>query len=267
MVSVIIPTYNRCELLKRSVDSVLNQTYSDFELIIVDDGSTDGTEELIKSYGDDRIRYIRNERNCGAHVSRNNGIKAAKGQFIAFQDSDDEWLPQKLQMQMDILADSDDTVGMVFCRFHQYFSNGVKSVCPDLNEVPDNYSGYILEVLLRTPLAGTPTMLIKKSVLDDVGLFDENIACLEDYELSLRIARKYQLIMIDEPLMISYVSMDGVNADIPEALRVRCGLLKEFREEYLSAKLFEIVVASLIRDALRLGIQGEISQLIAEALS
>lgn len=96
-VSVVIPTYNRAHLVGRAIQSVLNQTYQDFEIIVVDDGSTDNTEEVVKSFNDPRIRYIRHDQNRGGSAARNTGIKMARGEYIAFQDSDDEWLPEKLE--------------------------------------------------------------------------------------------------------------------------------------------------------------------------
>ena len=100
-VSVVIPTYNRAELLKRAIESVLGQTYQDFELIVVDDASMDNTEEMMKDFSDERIRYIRLKQNSGTSaVPRNTGIKSAKGEYIACHDDDSEWLPQKLEKQV-----------------------------------------------------------------------------------------------------------------------------------------------------------------------
>lgn len=99
-VSIVIPTYNRARFLGRLVRSVLNQTYKNFEVIVADDASTDDTAEIIKTFKDDRIRYIRHESNAGAAAARNTGIKASRGEYVAFQDSDDEWLPEKLEKQM-----------------------------------------------------------------------------------------------------------------------------------------------------------------------
>jgi glycosyltransferase involved in cell wall biosynthesis len=103
-VSVVIPTYNRASLLGRAIKSVLEQTYQDFEIIVVDDASTDNTEEVVRNLRDRRIRYLRHEKNRGGSAARNTGIRAAWGQYIAFQDSDDEWLPEKLKKQMEVLA-------------------------------------------------------------------------------------------------------------------------------------------------------------------
>ena len=110
-VSVIIPTYNRAHLVGRAIRSVLNQTYQDFEIIVVDDGSTDNTEEVVKSFNDPRIRYIRHEKNRGGSAACNTGIRAARGEYIAFQDSDDEWLPEKLEKQMQVFENTPTGVG------------------------------------------------------------------------------------------------------------------------------------------------------------
>ena len=108
MVSIIIPTYNRGYIIKKSIDSVLHQTYEDFELIIVDDGSTDGTKQLIDEYEDDRIKYYSYEHNKGVVYARNYGMKMAKGDCIVFQDSDDVWHSDKLEKQIKILEDDDN---------------------------------------------------------------------------------------------------------------------------------------------------------------
>lgn len=118
-VSVIIPTYNRAHLVGRAIQSVLNQTYKDFELIIVDDGSTDNTEDIIKKYQkkDERIKYIRRKKNKGGSVARNTGINAAIGEYIAFLDSDDEWLTEKLERQMKVFKSTSSEVGVVYSGF------------------------------------------------------------------------------------------------------------------------------------------------------
>jgi len=113
-VSIVIPTYNRAGLLSRTIQSVLNQTYQDFEIIIVDDGSTDKTEEVVKSFNSKKIFYNRHEENKGANAARNTGIKASRGEYIAFQDSGDEWLPQKLERQMKVFENASPEVGVVY---------------------------------------------------------------------------------------------------------------------------------------------------------
>ena len=121
-VSVIIPTYNRAKLLPRAIKSVLNQTFKDFEVIIVDDGSTDNTEEVINEFQkhNKRIKYIRHEKNKGAAAARNTGIKIAQGEYIAFQDSDDEWLPNKLEKQMEIFESAPAEIGVVYTDYGEW---------------------------------------------------------------------------------------------------------------------------------------------------
>ena len=113
-VSVILPTYNRAQLIAQAIQSVLDQTYQDFELIIVDDGSKDETEEVVNSFDDERIRYARHEENKGANAARNTGIAMARGEYIAFQDSDDKWLPEKLERQMRIFLITSTDIGVVY---------------------------------------------------------------------------------------------------------------------------------------------------------
>src|SRR5215471_7855638 len=113
-VSVIIPTHNRAEFLRSAITSVLNQTYQDFEIIVVDDASTDKTPEVVASFHDGKIKYIRHDANKGDAGSRNTGIRNSSGDFLAFLDDDDEWLPEKLQMQVGLLRNSRVKVGGVY---------------------------------------------------------------------------------------------------------------------------------------------------------
>ena len=113
-VSVVIPSYNRAHLVKRAIDSVLNQTYREFEVIVVDDASTDGTAEIVKGLADQRVRYVKHQANRGVSESRNTGIKAAKGHLIGFLDSDDEWLPHKLRKQIDRFNELPSDTGVVY---------------------------------------------------------------------------------------------------------------------------------------------------------
>ena len=127
-VSIILPTYNRAHTLRKAVDSILNQTYKDFELIVVDDGSTDDTYNLIKSINDYRIVYVKHEKNKGAAAARNTGIKLAKGKYIAFQDSDDEWYSHKLEKQMEII-ENNKLIDIVYSSFF-LIKNGQKYLYP-----------------------------------------------------------------------------------------------------------------------------------------
>lgn len=200
-VSVIIPTYNRAHLLGRAIRSVLNQTYQDFELIIVDDGSSDNTDELVKSFDDIRIRYLKHKKNRGGAAARNTGIKAAKGKYIAFQDSDDEWLPEKLEKQMKVFEDAPPEVGVVYTGFYR-LQNGKKTYIPSSKVNPKE--GYIFNSLLKGNFVTTQAVLVKRECFDKAGIFDENLPRLQDWELFLRISRHYHFKFINEPLVIAY---------------------------------------------------------------
>ena len=158
-ISVVIPTYNRAELLLRSIKSIQNQTYMNWELIVVDDGSTDGTEQIISNLDDSRIRYMRNEENIGAAASRNRGVSLAKNDYIAFQDSDDVWRCDKLQRQMEYLCENKE-FDMVYCSFLKHYNDGRETVVP--NKQVGAREGNMHTTLLINNVIGTPTILMKK---------------------------------------------------------------------------------------------------------
>jgi len=207
-VNVVIPTYNRAHLIRKAVQSVLDQSYQDFEIIIVDDASTDNTEEAVRSLKDERIRYIRHEKNKGAGAARNTGIRAANGEYIAFQDSDDEWLPEKLEKQMKVFENAPPEVGVVYTGFWRIEKNK-KNYIPSSWIIQKN--GNIHKELLKGNFIGTPATLIKRECFKKVGLFEEYIPAREDWELWIRISKYYEFKYIPEPLMISYYTSGSVN--------------------------------------------------------
>lgn len=194
-VSVVIPTYNRARLVMEAVDSVLEQSFRDFELVVIDDGSTDGTAERLAPYGD-RIRLCRQE-NRGASAARNAGIRRARGRYICFLDSDDLWLKDKLQAQMDLVVR--DPLVKVCHTEEIWIRRGVR-----VNPMKKHrkYSGWILEKMLPLCIVSLSSVLIAREVFDQVGLFDESLPACEDYDLWLRIGRRYPIILIDRPLMV-----------------------------------------------------------------
>jgi len=211
-VTVIIPTYNRAHLVCRAIQIVLNQTYKDFELIIVDDGSTDNTEDIIKEFKkkDERIKYIRHKKNKGGSAARNTGIKAAKGEYIAFQDSDDEWLPEKLKKQMEIFKNTSSKIGVVYTGFWRIKDNK-KTYIPQSWVKQKN--GNIYSEILKGNFVGTPTILTKKKCFKKVGSFDERLPQLQDWELVIRLSKYYNFKCIDEPLLTSYYTTDSISAN------------------------------------------------------
>lgn len=198
LVSVILPVYNRSFTINRAIDSVLNQSYGDIELIIVDDASDDNTVELIKQYNDKRIVLIQGKSRGGAAKARNIGIKIAKGKYIAFQDSDDEWMPCKLEKQLSYMKRQNCQVS-----FTPYRLIGESTLI-----VPYHYShmdnSMISTALKKGNIIGTPTLVMEKEVIDNVGVFDESMSAWEDYELIIRIAKKYSIGCVKEILLDAY---------------------------------------------------------------
>jgi glycosyltransferase involved in cell wall biosynthesis len=220
MVSVIIPTYNRAHTIGRALRSVLNQTYRNLEVIVVDDGSTDGTRSVVESFDDGRVRYIRSESNLGATVSRNLGIKSAKADFIAFQDSDDEWLSEKLEKQMAVFAQADSNVGVVYSGFFRVENN--KATYYPSNAVMKK-SGNVLVSLLRGNFVTTQAAVVRRECFLTSGMFDEDLPRFQDWELVIRLAKRYAFICVDEPLLLAYYSPVSITAsrhNLPVALRM-----------------------------------------------
>ena len=218
-VSVIITTYNRKEKLKNAINSVLNQTYKNFELIIIDDCSTEEIEQFIKN-NFKSIKYYKNSTNLGVSASRNKGIELASFETIAFLDDDDEWLPNKLQICMNEMRSGNyDFV------FTQFFKNS--KVYPDSTFVDNNF---IFHSILKNPILSPSTFVCKKNILQNVGLFDQKIKCFEDYELSLRIAKNYNGKFI--PLALTTVNFTenslSSNNNAIEGLKTRIELFIKY---------------------------------------
>lgn len=213
-VSVIIPTYNRATLIKRSIQSVLKQTFDDFEVIVVDDASSDNTKEVIASLQDVRIRYFRHESNRGGSAARNKGIEKAQGDLIAFQDSDDEWLPDKLEKQVKIIQQADSAVGAVYTGFWRIHGDTKEYIPgPHTNKTEGN----IHQELLKGNFITTQAVLIKKECLQKVGGFDDSLPRFQDWELFLRIAKHYEFRHIAEPMVLAYYT-DGSISSKPQAM-------------------------------------------------
>jgi glycosyltransferase involved in cell wall biosynthesis len=208
VVSVIIPTYNRAKVIGRSIISVLAQTYRDFELIIVDDGSTDNTEEVVKSFNDPRIYYIQKEQNRGVSVARNIGIKAARGDYIAFNDSDDEWLPTKLEKQMALFKrDEKGDLGLVLCGVLNQGLHGEYYIAPKIHLMRfDNLLSHRLDVGYFSI-----QFIIKRCVAAAELYFDENIRASEEWDLLLRLSRICRIDYVPEALARIHYSHDSMS--------------------------------------------------------
>lgn len=213
-VSVVIPAYNRADSIREAIESVLRQTWTDFELIVVDDGSTDGTLEAAAEVRDPRVRLVSNPQNTGAAGARNTGVSEARGTWIAFQDSDDEWLPQKLEKQMARLAENPAFVG-AYCglltvgrldprpgeRTHLRY-------VPHISVTPAE--GDILVPLLARNLISTQTLVVRRDLFLELGRFDEATTPVEDWDFVLRLAHRGPIAFIDEPLVHQHFSANSI---------------------------------------------------------
>jgi len=194
-VSVIIPTYNRSWIIKEAIDSVLAQDYKEFELIVVDDGSTDHTSDVLDSSRN--VIKVLSQKNKGVSAARNRGIAEASGQFIAFLDSDDLWLPQKLSAQVEFF---NQTPNALICQTEEvWIRNGLR-VNPKKRH--KKLSGMIFKPSLELCLVSPSAVMIQRSLFDRVGEFDETLPACEDYDLWLRISCRFPVHLIDRPLII-----------------------------------------------------------------
>jgi glycosyltransferase involved in cell wall biosynthesis len=207
-VSVVVPTFNRAGLLKETVESILAQTYTDFELIIVDNMSVDGTEEYIAGLVDPRIRYFRHP-NCGViAVNRNYGIRQARGEYVALCDDDDLWLPEKLQEQVQVLEGKPD-LAMCYTNATVFDASGVIDNWMMKKKV---FLAHYRHLLLGNFIPNS-TVLVRRDLLAEFGYLDEdprNMA-VEDYKMWLKIASKFELFYVDSPL-IRYRVHNGANS-------------------------------------------------------
>jgi len=213
LVSAVIITYKRpWEILERAVKSALNQTYENLEVIVVNDypddaKSVESIRRNLCKLDEKRIKYIVHEKNMGACKARNTGIIAANGQYVALLDDDDEWLPEKTSRQIEGFIN--ESIGMVYSPFYN-----VTDKLPGTLTVRGTKSGKLLQDLLWTNVIGGTSMpLIRKDVLVNVGMFDENILSSQDYDLWVRIAREYDIWCVNEPLTIRYMQDESITAN------------------------------------------------------
>jgi glycosyltransferase involved in cell wall biosynthesis len=260
-ISAIIPAYNAGRFINRTIDSVLAQTFKDFELIVVDDGSTDNTAEIVKSYGS-KVRYIY-QPNAGDGQARNTGIKAATGRWLAFLDHDDEWLPEKLETQMKLLSANPD---LRWCGTNRYQSDGQrcavvsdelkleKALCN--REYFDNYFRAIVENDCQVI---TSTLMIRRDVFSEVGIFDGHWKRCADQDMWWKITYKFPRIgYISKPLTV-------VHLEAPTTVTVKLSLqdkrgeqIRELVARHLElsktanmSEEFRPLAANVLREALK----------------
>lgn len=220
MISIVIPSYNRGYVIGKSIESVLRQTYSDFELLIVDDGSSDNTRDVVSNFKDERIRYVRVDENKGANHARNIGVDLARGDYVAFQDSDDVWRVDKLQKQMEYISSND--VDAVFCLINQK-NNEFSRIYPIIKNDES-----LKEHVLVENLISTQTLLAKRSVLLQEK-FDERLPRFQDWDLAIRLIYKYRVGFINESLVNVFIMNDSISKSPYKAVTA----LKIMEEKYI----------------------------------
>lgn len=195
-ISVIIPTFNRAHLVGRAISSVLFQTFENYEILVVDDGSTDSTGKVVEQFGS-RIKYIPLESNRGVSAARNAGIRESSSSYIAFLDSDDYWLPEKLSSQMRFFRHNPE---ILICQTEELWIRRGRRVNP--GKIHRKPSGHIFSPSLKMCLVSPSAVMMNRSLLDEAGLFDESLPACEDYDLWLRIASRYPIPLIEKPLVM-----------------------------------------------------------------
>jgi glycosyltransferase involved in cell wall biosynthesis len=222
--------------LPRAISSVLGQTFSSWEIVVVDDGSTDDPQQFIQGVGDARIRLFRHERNMGPSAARNTGIRAALGTFVAFLDSDDEWLPGKLAADVRAFQTTpDDSVGMVYCGEGRLESGVPRQIEPAAIE------GKCYEKLLAHDFVGSCSRVtVRKHALDTVGGFDESLVNEEDWDLWIRISKHSDIRCVRENLVIRHFGADQITGDSGSLQRIyegRSRIIEKHRTNMSSSVL------------------------------
>jgi len=226
LVSVIIPTYNRAGIIGDTIRSVLNQTYDQFEIIVVDDGSSDNTRQVLEKFNDQRIRYFWYANSGLPAVARNRGLALARGEFIAFVDSDDIWLPEKLAKQVKILKENPD-IFLVYTKCFIRKNGKTFSISPKNPKSGDIF----IRLYMAYNFIPCLTVLMRNS--NTLYCFDENPAlrAAEDYDLWLRIAHKERITFIDEPLGIYSMHSENISSDALETLKKWELIIKKFKAD------------------------------------
>lgn len=231
-VSGILPTRNRASVLGRSIDSVFNQTLKDWELIVVDDGSTDDTERLVRAYSDPRIRYVRNTGRRGSAAARNFGISQSRAPILAFQDAGDEWLPQKLEAQLAAFDRLGPEVGVVYSPMtRRYWDGSKKDLAAPVFEAGDE--GTWRRALGRG-VGGIylQAALVRRSAFDAVGGFDEDLNRWVDLDFFMRVARSFRFQFVPGSVAVYHEMAGGISNDADAMLDSYHKILRKFEGDF-----------------------------------
>jgi glycosyltransferase involved in cell wall biosynthesis len=266
LISVIIPTYNRASVLPRAIDSVLTQRGADLELILVDDGSTEKQDggwriaegEKLSSirHPISDIRFFRSEKNCGPAAARNLGIKHAKGEWIAFLDSDDEWKPGKLKSQLEFFSKNPE---YLICQTEEIWIRNGTRVNPMKKH--QKFGGWIFEKCLPLCVVSPSAVMMHRKLFDEVGLFDESLPACEDYDLWLRIAAKYPIGLIEKPYLMKYGGhADQRSREFPAMDRFRIQSLAKILSKNILTPEQTFAARQMLEEKAKIYIEGALKR-------
>ncbi|HWP93499.1 MAG TPA: glycosyltransferase [Thermodesulfobacteriota bacterium] len=226
-VSVIIPTHNRAEYLRLAIASVLNQSYRGLEIVIVDDASADNTFEVVTSFDDERIKYLRHALCKGGSAARNTGIMNSSSKYVAFLDDDDEWLPDKLRKQLDLLEKASSKIGAVYTG-HMVVDYNSRNV---IRIWSPKKRGNIYEAMFEANwVSTTSSVLLRRECFERVGLFDENLPSFQDYDMWIRISKEFNFEYINETLVKYRIHGDKIWTNLEALDRGIELMLKKYGE-------------------------------------
>jgi glycosyltransferase involved in cell wall biosynthesis len=229
-ISVIIPVFNRAVAVRRAIKSVLAQTFQHFEIVVVDDGSTDGTAASVAEFADHRITLIHHERNHGGSAARNTGIRASSAPYVAFLDSDDEWLPTKLQRQLDVFErSSNEHLALVYTGAEWAFPDGHVR-----RHIPRREIELARTLLTENVVGETSVGMVRRSALDSIGGFDETLPSCQDMDLWLRISEQFDAAVVPEALVrVTKADEDRISNNVVYALRGRAQFCQKHKEKMI----------------------------------
>jgi glycosyltransferase involved in cell wall biosynthesis len=249
-ISVIIPTYNRAALLLEAMESVLHQTFKNYELIVIDDGSTDDTRQALEAHTGPLIYCYQN--NQGVSAARNRGLQMSRGQFIAFLDSDDLWLPEKLAVQFEFFSGNRKAL---ICQTEEIWLRNGRRVNP--RKKHRKPSGDVFAPSLNLCLVSPSAVMIRRELFSAVGEFDETFPACEDYDLWLRIAARYPVYLIDRPLVVKRGGhRDQLSRTIPALDRYRIRALLKLLDSGCLNAVQHLLALKALREKCRIYGQG-----------
>lgn len=233
---------------------------------MIDDGSTDSTEAVVKKFKDERLHYYKMPQNGGQAAARNYGMEQAAYEWLAFEDSDDLWMPEKLEMQMKALDKYGSEPCMVYGRMRYDFGGGAYGVLPDAGMDTSRMEGNIYGQLLMDNLIGMPALLVHRACVEAAGGMDETLNCLEDYDFVLRIGKLFPAVFVDKVLVEATYSTDGVSGNSYHYIMASCKLIQKYKADYIQTGTLSHRLEIILRDAERLGILEQTAKLLEKIM-